>query len=420
MIKTIYIFDHCNKQNSKNYFFTIVFGNVSIETLSLLLSISQNYSFVNLKRVEHIKINTDIESTFQLNNVSDKIKLSSSTLCLLISINPRYEGYYLNLNLRQRILKGDFKCLAIGSLIDLTFPISFLGSNFSILKILTEGNNFICQDLKFSTNPILIYNNELFKRSDSKDVIETFKILCYAHIFHKVWNGLNMLNLTLSDTGTFSLKQISGLTLKDLNNFSSLYFLNLTANNTLNLKKITKLKLFNLFFANNKQSLTNKLFLNQISKKANNNLMFLNKILADYFPVTSNTFYENEETFINTEGFIKRTTKLISKKKVKNNWQILKKILKHFKNKLTFLTQKENQIIFFNSKKLYNFKNFFNFQYYATQSLINLNFYLSLKNKTFILKKSRLNFKAKTKKLINTKLKYWLDDFFTGGKDEFS
>ena len=43
IIKTIYIFDHCNKQNSNNYFFTIVFGNVSIEVLILLLSIFQNY-----------------------------------------------------------------------------------------------------------------------------------------------------------------------------------------------------------------------------------------------------------------------------------------------------------------------------------------------------------------------------------------
>ena len=229
-----------------------------------------------------------------------------------------------------------------------------------------------------------------------------------------------MLNPALSDTGTFSLKQISGLTLKDLNNFSFLYFLNLTANNILNLKKITKLKLLNSSLVNNKQSFANKFFLDQNNKKTDNNVMFLNKMLGDYLHLTSNTFYENEETFINTEGFIKRTTKLIFKKKIKNNWQILKKMLKYFKNKLTFLTQKENQIIFFNSRKVCNFKNFFNFQYYAAQSLTNLNFYLTLKNKTVILTKSILSFKSKTKKLINTKLKYWLDDFFSGGKDEYS
>jgi hypothetical protein len=91
----------------------------------MLLIISQNYSFIKLKRAEDVKVTNDLESDFQLNLVTDKLKLNSSTLCLLISSNPRYEGYYLNLNLRQRMLKGNFKCLTIGSLINLTFPISF-------------------------------------------------------------------------------------------------------------------------------------------------------------------------------------------------------------------------------------------------------------------------------------------------------
>jgi NADH dehydrogenase/NADH:ubiquinone oxidoreductase subunit G len=185
IVKTIYIFDHCNKQNSQNYFFTVLFDNLSMEVLSMLIFITHSYSFVALRKAEQFKINADIESNFQLNSVSNRIKMSSSTLCLLISTNPRYEGYYLNLNLRQRVLKGNFKCLTIGSLLDLTFPISFLGSNISIVKTVAEGNNFICQDLKFSTNPFLVYNNELFKRNDGQDACETLKILCYSHIFNK-------------------------------------------------------------------------------------------------------------------------------------------------------------------------------------------------------------------------------------------
>jgi len=417
IIKTMYIFDHCNKQNSKNHFLTFVFDNLSIEVLSMLIFISRSYSFVALRRAEHSKINNDMESTFQLNNVSDKIKLSSSTLCLLISTNPRYEGYSLNLNLRQRVLKGNFKCLTIGSLIDLTFPISFLGSNLNIVKTIAEGNNFICQDLKFSTNPFLIYNNELFKRNDGKDTSDTLKMLCYSHIFDKTWNGLNMLNSALSDAGTLTLKQIPRLMLKDLNNFSSLYFLNVTTHNISNLKKITELKLLKSSSTNDEQFLSNKLFLDQ-NNKTNNNLMFSNKTLGSYLHIPNSTFYENEETFINTEGFIKRTTKLISKKKTKNNWQILRKFLKYFKSKMTFLVQKDNQIIFLNSKKIYNFKNFINFQYYALQSLTYLNFYLNIRNKIIVL--DTVNFKSKTKKLVTTKLKYWLDDFFNGGKDEYS
>jgi NADH dehydrogenase/NADH:ubiquinone oxidoreductase subunit G len=48
-------------------------------------------------------------------------------------------------------------------------------------------------------------------------------------------------------------------------------------------------------------------------------------------------FYENEETFINTEGFIKRTSKLIFDKKTKNSWQILRRILKHLNTNVIYI-----------------------------------------------------------------------------------
>ena len=205
--QTMYIFEHCRTQQNNSNFFTIVFENLSLELLSLLNVISQNQSFVKLRRADHLKINNDLESNLQLNLASDKIKLNSSNLCLLISNNPRYEGYYLNLNLRQRYLKGDFKCLIVGSLIDLTFPISFLGSNFNVLKTIAEGNNFICQELKSSKNPIVISNYELLKRNDGKESIEMLKVLKYTNVFSNSWNGFNILSPSLSEVGTQSLNK---------------------------------------------------------------------------------------------------------------------------------------------------------------------------------------------------------------------
>jgi hypothetical protein len=84
------------------------------------------------------------------------------------------------------------------------------------------------------------------------------------------------------------------------------------------------------------------------------------------------------------------------------------------------LAQKKNNVLFFNSQKLNNFKNFINFQYYSTQSLINLGFHLNKHNNKIILNNNIQNFKSKNMKFNNTKLKYWLDNFFTGGKDEYS
>jgi predicted molibdopterin-dependent oxidoreductase YjgC len=131
-------------------------------------------------------------------------------------------------------------------------------------------------------------------------------------------------------------------------------------------------------------------------------------------------FYENEETFINTEGFIKRTTKLISRKKTKNNWRIIRKVFKNIQNKLIFLNDKDNHNLNFNSTKILNFKNYINFHYQAAQIITNLSFYLSIKNQSFNLLNNNLNFKQSRKKVQSTKLKYWLDDFFNEGTDEYS
>jgi NADH dehydrogenase/NADH:ubiquinone oxidoreductase subunit G len=421
ILKNIYLFDHCSKHYSKNYFFTIVFGNVSLEVLNLLIILENNYSFIKLKRAEKCNYNNDLEYNFQLNLASDRIKLNSSTLCLLLATNPRYEGYYLNLNLRQRFLKGNFKCLSIGSLVDLTFPISFLGSNIKILKSIVEGNNLICQDLKFANNPLIIYNNELLKRNDGNYLIKSF---FYLNIFKTSWNGTNMLNSTLSETGFNTLTKVEHLTLKDLKNFSILYFLNVSSNNLSNLKKITDLNLLNYSLnLNEKKNKENFIFFLDQNNKLNCNFDLIEKLNQNkknnyyYLPVSN--FYENEETYINTEGYIKRTSKLIYKKKTRNNWQILRQLLKFLKQNLILLHKNTNNLIFFNSIKIINFKNFNNFKYYPTKTLTNLSFYLSIKNNPIIFN-SYFSLKKVRNKIKNTKVKYWLDDFFSGGKDEYS
>ena len=251
------------------------------------------------------------------------------------------------------------------------------------------------------------------------------KTLKYANIFTQTWNGVSVLNSSLSETGIQTLDRFLPLTSQDLTNFSSLYFLNVSVNNTKNIQKIIETKLLTL----NNSSLTqlgNKTIINH-NFNQNQNYDLYQKLLVDskennstYLSLPSSMFYENEESFFSTDGFVKRTSKLISKKKTKNSWQIFRRFLKFFKNQVTFSNKKDNNLIFFNSKKISNYKNFITFQYYATQNLNNLNFYLNTKNKPFVFYNSHSKFKLSSSQFNNTKVKYWLDDFFIGGKDEYS
>lgn len=423
LTKILYLRDQCNLNKNKTKFFTIVFENLSIEVLGILILMAQNYSFIKLRRAENFNLNNDLESNFQLNITSNnRTKLNNSNMCILISTNPRYEGYFLNLSLRQRFFKGNFKCLSIGSLINLTFPIVSLGSNISVIKTISEGNSLTCQNLKSVKNSLIIHNIELLKRLDKTSVIETLKIFKYSNIFSKTWNNLNSFSSTLSETGTQSISKFLNVSKNDLMSFGVLYFLNVNAINVNNLKQITEFKLLNYYPKAAKATKIERLFIDQSTDTSKNFNFFstaysFEKNSPQYSFLPASIFYENEETFLNTEGLIKRTVKVIFRKKTKNNWQILRKMFKSLKTNINFIN-KTNNLIFFNSKEISLFKNFMYFNYQATQSLSNLNFYLPVKTNSFSL--TNKNFKFKSRKLINTKLKYWLDDFYSGGRDEYS
>lgn len=423
LLKTLYFFDHCNNKQQHNYFFTILFENVSIEILSLLIIISQNYSFVKIKRSEKIKLNNDLESNFQLNIPSTKNNsLEKSTLCFLIANNPRYEGYLLNLDLRQRFMKGNFKCFVLGSMIDLTFPVNFLGTKLSTIKSIAEGNNLFCQDLKSANYPTLIFNTEIFKRTDGNNTFEMIKFLNYSNILNRLWN-FSVLNSSIYETGLQNIAKFSHITLKDLSQFSSFYFLNLTINNVSNFKKITETKLLN--FNKEKNKKINKLFIDQTSFRESDNSIFYNtkfisndKNFNKYLYLPIKMFYENEENFINTEGLIKHTSKLISTKKTKDSWKLLRNLLKQSKKTLVFINSKENLNIFYNLKKKSDFKNFITFHYLATHTIDSNSFFTLTCNQPLYINKHK--FKNRRLKFINSKIKYWLDDFYIGGKDGYS
>jgi hypothetical protein len=417
--QTFYLFDHLT--NKQQIHFTIIFGNVDIETLSLLSIISHNYSFITIKYSETIKLNNDLESTFQLNSGLTEKKLNSSDLCLLIGNNPRYESYSLNLELKQRFFKGNFKCLNLGSLINLTFSSMFLGTNFNILKTIIEGNNFICQDLKTAKNPTLIMNDELFKRTDGQNLLKTFKILKYSNLFNKTFVNYNILNSSIYTTGIYSIINFETVNLKDLIQLSSLYLINVNLENIGNFKKLTETRLLNYYSIYQNIHLPN-FIIDQNYYVKNNYDFYKNKLpnYENYSYLPSKMFYENDETLITTKGIIKHTSKIISKQNSKNNWKLLRNFLKNTKKHLTFLNKKENSMVILDLKKQNNFKNYITFNYHASEKLDNTGFMLINKNSSFYINTTFSVFKLSKIKLINTKLKYWLEDFFIGGKDGYS
>ena len=416
--RVVYIFDHCLKQNNRNYFFTIIFNNLSLEILNLLLSMAQSYSFIKLRRPDSLSFNTNLEHNFQLNSLTKTLKNNQQSLCLLLSTNPRYEGYQLNLNLRKKALNYNFKCLIIGSIINLTFPTTFLGSNSNIFKTILEGNNFICQHIKHTRKTFLVYNNKILNWNNAKNLTEIIQSFNTLNTFNGIWNTLNILNSGLSDTGIFASKLFPKITSTDFDKSNTIYSINTTSIVDIsNLQKIIELKSLKSLLIDNYFVSLHKCFIHQTYQK-NNLLDFYRKMAPQQIYLVGSNFFTTKGTFVNTLGFTKRTVNLISTER--NDWQILRKLLRQFKTKLNFLNAHVNQNICFNMKKFFSFRYFIELNYHPTVSLHYYNVNLKYKNNPILLNFLSSNFKVRIKKLFYTKLKFWLNDLYNESVDEYS
>lgn len=412
--KTLYLFNLCNFRYARKFFFLLIFENVSVEIINFLALISQSNPFIKIKRAEKMPVSLNLETDFQISSATSGVKLASSSLCLLLGTNTRYEGSYLNLKLRQRYLKGNFRTLILGSSLDLTFPVSFLGSNSSILKSIGEGNHVLCKDIVNATNPIFVTSTEALKHNSVQSFFNIFNVLKHSNVLNCVWNGLNVLNSSLYDSSSNSFSRFSFLTAKDLVSFSSIYSLNVNLNNVSNFHNVLSSRL--LQYKSSSKFARHQLFINQNAFDTTSSKL---KGIKKYLYAPSNMFFENQETFVNTEGYRKISSKLILKKSTKSDWQVLRKLAENFLGKKHLGCHKDNKILFYDSNFLFDFKNFMAFHFQATPSLTTLNDYLVVSNRKFVLCKSFPGFKSLLQKMQNKKVKYWLDDFYTGGKDNF-
>jgi hypothetical protein len=143
---TLYFQNHLLKHYYRPHLIIICLNkSINLEVLNLLNILTQKYSFFKLRLSELQNLNADLEQNYLLTSNLSTDKILKSNTCLLIGVNPRYEGSKLNLILRSRHLKGNFKVIQIGSLISLTFPNINITSNIKILKSLVEKNNLFCK-----------------------------------------------------------------------------------------------------------------------------------------------------------------------------------------------------------------------------------------------------------------------------------
>ena len=285
--------------------------SADLKLLNLLSVLNRKYSFFKLRQSESQIVNIDLEQNYFLGSNLDK-KISMSDTCLLIGVNPRYEGSKLNLRLRSRYLKGNFEVIQIGSLINLTFSNTNITNNTKVLKSLVGGNNFFCQKFVNSSNPILISNAEIFKRKDSFGLTNMLKNLTkYINLFSQSsnQNRLSILNPSVNSVGFANFNSLKTIKNKDLKNATGVYFIN-NSFSTSNVKKLLNLKLLNFF---QDYTCTNKILITQNSNLDTKLITQMKEgfRFKNHIHLPNTVFFESSGTFLNTEGKVNKVTKII-------------------------------------------------------------------------------------------------------------
>lgn len=419
LIYNVYFYDHLNRHFFNIKPITFIFDEtISLEVINLLQLIAKKFSFFKIRTTNNANICTDFENNLQITSATNTETLDKADTCLLIGTNPRYDGSHLNLLLRKRIAKGNFKLFKFNSLTNLTFPTTSLGNNIKTLRTVAEGNHSICQNIKEAKRLLVIINSNIFEREDATSITNIIKTLKRnTTIKTNIWNGFNLLNKSLNSTGVNLLNNFKSFTSKDIHLSSIIYFIASDLEKT-KLTNFINLKLLNYLTYPS----VNKTLIEQSHKITGIETTTSRSILKSYKHVylPNNVFFETTGNYINTEGILKKSIKLVSSKKnTKDNWQLLRKLYSVLENVSFTSNPACNDNLQFNCKNMLSFKSFTNFLYLTTLNLSKFNHYLTNKtNQNFNF--TNANYNTKKKNLNNTTLRKKINDFYIEGSESYS
>jgi NADH-quinone oxidoreductase subunit G len=414
LVKLLYFYDHLSKHNLKIKPLILIFGEtLNNESLNLLTFFSKIHKFIKIRRSISVNNSNDIEKYFKLNNSVLPINFNSSKFCFLIGVNPRNEGFYLNIKLRQRQLKGNFKIFNMFSMVNLTYSTQITSTNPKFLKAISEGNHILSQNFISTTKPLLILNQRISNRIDSNFFFNSIFILeTYTMLKNKNWSGFNLISNSLNSTGITNLNLFVGVSNKDFLNSSGLFFLNSSINESSNLSKLLQLKLLNhlTLKLTNFKTKSFSIELGPFIKSQS-----FHKI-PQYLYFPSANFFENSGTFINTLGLFKLSAKVLTTNlEKKTDWEILRILLSNSKS--LKLLNSDQKLLFFdwNLNRLRNFIIFLN---YASSNISSLSFFLNKKSQ--VIAKKLFKFQKSKTRILNTKLKRYIYDFYLGAESYYS
>jgi len=268
--------------------------------------------------------NLNVDSTYSSNYKFNRnsVEIENSDFCLLIGVNPRYEGSLLNVRLRKRFLEGGFTVASVGAPVDLTYPVTHIGLGIKQLYNIFFGSEVtnIAKLFFESKTPIIILGSSILERSDSLELQKLFSCL-NTKVTFKSLASLNLLQTESNQTGALELG-LTRLNNSVIKTAQVLYLVGIDHYTAKELLKLCNNNCFVIYQGTNGTALAN---------------------IADVI-LPSSTFTEKRGMFMNTEGRVQQTFRvLVAPGLAKDDWKIFKALSKIVGISLKFNTFEELQ-----------------------------------------------------------------------------
>jgi NADH-quinone oxidoreductase chain G len=188
---------------STNIMFDI--GNLTdCETIVILKdflnSFGNNIFFLN----NNIYPNIDFTFKYIFNNYSELSSYSSifykSDFCLLFNFNPRLDFPLININLRKAFLENKLIILSLSNLSNLNFYHIHISNHIKDWYNILEGKNFFCRKFIGSKNPLILANSTVLTNFDAFFHFNLFGkfISKYVNLYQKDNLCINIICTTTS------------------------------------------------------------------------------------------------------------------------------------------------------------------------------------------------------------------------------
>jgi NADH-quinone oxidoreductase subunit G len=99
---------------------------------------------------------------------------------LLVGTNPRWEAPLVNSRIRKAWLRHPLTVARIGSAVDLTYDVTELGEDFSLLSKIVSGDHDLFNTLKDAKRPMLIVGQSALARADGASILNACAKLAAA------------------------------------------------------------------------------------------------------------------------------------------------------------------------------------------------------------------------------------------------